>query len=191
MRNRARLTVLAMAMALGACSQPATDASPPPAPPSTAVASPAPSAPAGQVVLPEVDQSDPDSVADAVAVALTAHDARTDATSQETWARAEPWLTGGLAATAHSAGGSELARPDNRWAMMRQKQAWDVVESIDRSIDDPVPDTETTALRQRAVSVRAYNQDGWSGLVQTSRYWLRLTKVDGAWKVEQMTSTVD
>lgn len=143
------------------------------------------------VELGQVDHTDADSVADAVAVAMSVRDARTDATSQETWARAEPWLTGDLAATAHSASGSELARPDNRWAMMRQKQAWDVVETIDRSIDDPVPDTESTALRQRAVSVRAYNQDGWSGLVQTHRYWLTMTNVEGSWRVSAVRSTID
>ena len=119
------------------------------------------------------------------------HDARTDASSQAVWTRARPLLTGDLAATAQRAGGAELARPDNRWAMMQQHQAHDVVEHIDRHTDDPVPDTATKAQRQRAISTRAYADDGWNGLVRTTRYWLTLTNTGGAWRVSAVRSTID
>jgi hypothetical protein len=143
------------------------------------------------VVLGETNDSDPDSVADAVAVSLSVHDARTDASSQAVWTRARPLLTGDLAATAQRADGAEVERPDNRWTMMQQHQAHDVVENIDRHTDDPVPDTATKAQRQRAISTRAYADNGWKGLIRTTRYWLTLTNTDGAWRVSTVRSTID
>ena len=143
------------------------------------------------VVMDEVDESDPDSVADAVAVALSVHDARTDSSSQAVWIRALPWMTGDLAASVQVAGDAEVERPDNRWLMMRDRRAWDVVEAVDRRTDDPVPDTATRALRQRAISVRACSDDGWSGLVRTSRYWLTMTSINGAWRVSALRTTID
>lgn len=194
MRSAARLlaALAAAALATGtaACShrQEPTEA---PVPTSSASAPPAASPLPTPVVLGETNDSDPDSVADAVAVALSVHDARTDASSQAVWTRAWPLLTGDLAATAQRAGGAELARPDNRWAMMQQHQAHDVVEHIDRRTDDPVPDTATKAQRQRAISTRAYAGNGWSGLIRTTRYWLTLTNTGGVWRVSAVRSTID
>ena len=192
MRSAARLLValatVALATGVAACSQqqepcatPTSSASAPPA------ASPSPT----PVVLGETNDADPDSVADAVAVALSVHDARTDASSQAVWTRAGPLLTGDLAATAQRADGAEVERPDGRWSMMQQHQAHDVVENVDRHIDDPVPDTATRVQRQRAVSTRAYADDGWNGLVRTSRYWLTLTNTGGAWRVSAVRSAID
>ena len=192
MRSAARLlaALAAAALATGAaaCSQ---QQAPSATPTSSASAPPSASPSATPVVLGETNDADPDSVADAVAVALSVHDARTDASSQAVWTRARPLLTGDLAATAQRADGAELARPDNRWALMQQHQAHDVVENIDRRIDDPLPDTATRVQRQRAVSTRAYADDGWNGLVRTTRYWLTLTNTDGAWRVSAVRSTVD
>lgn len=192
MRSAARLLValatVALATGVAACSQQqepsATPTSSASAPPS---ASPSPT----PVVLGETNDADPDSVADAVAVALSVHDARTDASSQAVWTRARPLLTGDLAATAQRADGAEGERPDGRWSMMQQHQAHDVVENVDRHIDDPVPDTATRVQRQRAVSTRAYADDGWNGLVRTSRYWLTLTNTGGAWRVSAVRSAID
>ncbi|MEZ7761595.1 hypothetical protein [Actinomyces oris] len=192
MRSAARLLValatVALATGVAACSQQqepsATPTSSASAPPS---ASPSPT----PVVLGETNDADPDSVADAVAVALSVHDARTDASSQAVWTRARPLLTGDLAATAQRADGAEVERPDGRWSMMQQHQAHDVVENVDRHIDDPVPDTATRVQRQRAVSTRAYADDGWNGLVRTSRYWLTLTNTGGAWRVSAVRSAID
>lgn len=192
MRSAARLlaALAAAALATGAaaCSQ---QQAPSATPTSSASAPPSASPLPTPVVLGETNDADPDSVADAVAVALSVHDARTDASSQAVWTRARPLLTGDLAATAQRADGAELARPDNRWAMMQQHQAHDVVEHIDRHTDDPVPDTATKAQRQRAVSTRAYADNGWNGLIRTTRYWLTLTNTDGAWRVSAVRSTID
>lgn len=192
MRSAARLlaalATVALATGVAACSQ---QQAPSATPTSSASAPPTPSPSPTPVVLGETNDFDPDSVADAVAVALSVHDARTDASSQAVWTRARPLLTGDLAATAQRAGGAELARPDNRWAMMQQHQAHDVVEHIDRHTDDPVPDTATKAQRQRAISTRAYADDGWNGLVRTTRYWLTLTNTGGAWRVSAVRSTID
>ena len=182
------LATVALATGVAACSQQqepsATPTSSASAPPS---ASPSPT----PVVLGETNDADPDSVADAVAVALSVHDARRDASSQAVWTRARPLLTGDLAATAQRADGAEVERPDGRWSMMQQHQAHDVVENVDRHIDDPVPDTATRVQRQRAVSTRAYADDGWNGLVRTSRYWLTLTNTGGAWRVSAVRSAID
>ena len=194
MRSAARLlaalATTALATGAAACShrQEPTEA---PVSTSSASAPPAASPLPTPVVLGETNDADPDSVTDAVAVALSVHDARTDASSQAVWTRARPLLTGDLAATAQRAGGVELARPDNRWAMMQQHQAHDVVEHIDRHTDDPVPDTATKAQRQRAVITRAYADNGWNGLVRTTRYWLTLTNTGGAWRVSAVRSTID
>ncbi|TFH52807.1 hypothetical protein E4J66_06230 [Actinomyces viscosus] len=194
MRSATRLltalvtTILATGAA--ACSQQHASSAPSPSggeASRTATASPAPT----PVVLGEVDETDPDSVADAVAVALSVRDARTDTSSQAVWERAQPLLTGDLAASAQDAGAADVERPDNRWVMMQRHQAHDVVEDIDRATDDPVPDTVTRAQRQRAVTVRAHGDDGWSGLVRTTRYWLTLTNVNGAWRVSAVRSTID
>lgn len=184
----AALATVALATGVAACSQ---QQAPSATPTSSASAPPTPSPSPTPVVLGETNDSDPDSVADAVAVALSVHDARTDASSQAVWTRARPLLTGDLAATAQRAGGAELARPDNRWSMMQQHQAHDVVEHIDRHTDDPVPDTATKAQRQRAISTRAYADDGWNGLVRTTRYWLTLTNTDGAWRVSAVHAAID
>ena len=192
MRSAARLLValatVALATGVAACSQQqepsATPTSSASAPPS---ASPSPT----PVVLGETNDADPDSVADAVAVALSVHDARTDASSQAVWTRARPLLTGDLAATAQRADGAEVERPDGRWSMMQQHQAHDVVENVDRHIDDPVPDTATRVQRQRAVSTRAYADNGWNGLIRTTRYWLTLTNTGGAWRVSAVRSAID
>lgn len=186
----AALVTAALATGAAACSQQQapSEAS---TPTGSASAAPAASPLPTPVVLGETNDSDPDSVADAVAVALSVHDARTDAGSQAVWTRARPLLTGDLAATAQRADGAELARPDNRWTMMQQHQAHDVVENIDRHTDDPVPDTATKAQRQRAVSTRAYADNGWNGLIRTTRYWLTLTNTDGAWRVSAVRSTID
>ena len=194
MRSTARLLAALASAALttgtAACSQQQvpSEAS---TPTGSASAAPAASPLPTPVVLGETNDSDPDSVADAVAVALSVHDARTDTSSQAVWTRARPLLTGDLAGTAQRADGAELARPDNRWAMMQQHQAHDVVEHIDRHTDDPVPDTATKAQRQRAVSTRAYADSGWNGLIRTTRYWLTLTNTDGAWRVSAVRSTID
>ena len=192
MRSTARLLAALAAAALttgtAACSQ---QQAPSATPTSSASAPPSASPLPTPVVLGETNDSDPDSVADAVAVALSVHDARTDTSSQAVWTRARPLLTGDLAATAQRADGAELARPDNRWTMMQQHQAHDVVEHIDRHTDDPVPDTATKAQRQRAVSTRAYANNGWNGLIRTTRYWLTLTNTDGAWRVSAVRSTID
>lgn len=192
MRSTARLLAALAAAALttgtAACSQ---QQAPSATPTSSASAPPSASPLPTPVVLGETNDSDPDSVADAVAVALSVHDARTDTSSQAVWTRARPLLTGDLAATAQRADGAELARPDNRWTMMQQHQAHDVVEHIDRHTDDPVPDTATKAQRQRAVSTRAYADNGWNGLIRTTRYWLTLTNTDGAWRVSAVRSTID
>ena len=190
MRSAARLlaALVAAALATGAaaCSQ---QQSPSATPTSSASAPPSASPLPTPVVLGETNDSDPDSVADAVAVSL--HDARTDASSQAVWTRARPLLTGDLAATVQAGGASEVERPDNRWTMMQQHQAHDVVENIDRHTDDPVPDTATKAQRQRAISTRAYADNGWKGLIRTTRYWLTLTNTDGAWRVSAVRSTID
>ena len=194
MRSAARLlaalATAALATGVAACSQQQapSEAS---TPTGSASASPAASPLPTPVVLGETNDSDPDSVADAVAVALSVHDARTDAGSQAVWTRVRPLLTGDLAATVQAGGGAEVARPDGRWAMMQQHQAHDVVEQIDRHKDDPGPDTASTAQRQRAVSVRAYGDNGWSGLVRTTRYWLTLTNAGGAWRVSAVRSAID
>ena len=192
MRSTARLLAALAAAALttgtAACSQ---QQAPSATPTSSASAPPAASPLPTPVVLGETNDADPDSVADAVAVALSVHDARTDTSSQAVWTRARPLLTGDLAAIAQRADGAELARPDNRWAMMQQHQAHDVVENIDRHTDDPVPDAATKAQRQRAVSTRAYADNGWNGLIRTTRYWLTLTNTDGAWRVSAVRSTID
>ena len=73
----------------------------------------------------------------------------------------------------------------------RAESAHDVVENIDRHTDDPVPDTATKAQRQRAVSTRAYADNGWNGLIRTTRYWLTLTNTGGAWRVSAVRSTID
>ena len=192
MRSAARLlaALVAAALATGAaaCSQ---QQSPSATPTSSASAPPSASPLPTPVVLGETNDSDPDSVADAVAVSLSVHDVRTDASSQAVWTRARPLLTGDLAATAQRADGAEVERPDNRWTMMQQHQAHDVVENIDRHTDDPVPDTATKAQRQRAISTRAYADNGWKGLIRTTRYWLTLTNTDGAWRVSAVRSTID
>lgn len=192
MRSAARLlaALVAAALATGAaaCSQ---QQSPSATPTSSASAPPSASPLPTPVVLGETNDSDPDSVADAVAVSLSVHDARTDASSQAVWTRARPLLTGDLAATVQAGGASEVERPDNRWTMMQQHQAHDVVENIDRHTDDPVPDTATKAQRQRAISTRAYADNGWKGLIRTTRYWLTLTNTDGAWRVSAVRSTID
>ena len=192
MRSAARLlaALVAAALATGAaaCSQ---QQSPSATPTSSASAPPSASPLPTPVVLGETNDSDPDSVADAVAVSLSVHDARTDASSQAVWTRARPLLTGDLAATVQAGGASEVERPDNRWTMMQQHQAHDVVENIDRHTDDPVPDTATKAQRQRAISTRAYADNGWNGLIRTTRYWLTLTNTDGAWRVSAVRSTID
>ena len=192
MRSAARLlaalATAALATGAAACSQ---QQAPSATPTSSASAPPSASPLPTPVVLGETNDSDPDSVADAVAVALSVHDARTDTSSQAVWTRAWPLLTGDLAATVQAGGGAEVERPDNRWAMMQQHQAHDVVENIDRHIDDPVPDTATKAQRQRAVSTRAYADNGWNGQIRTTRYWLTLTNVNGAWRVSAVRSTID
>ena len=192
MRSAARLlaalATAALATGAAACSQ---QQAPSATPTSSASAPPSASPLPTPVVLGETNDSDPDSVADAVAVALSVHDARTDAGSQAVWTRVRPLLTGDLAATVQAGGGAEVARPDDRWAMMQQHQAHDVVENIDRHTDDPVPDTATKAQRQRAVSTRAYADNGWNGLIRTTRYWLTLTNADGAWRVSAVRSTID
>lgn len=186
----AALATAALATGVAACSQQQapSEAS---TPTSSASASPAASPLPTPVVLGETNDSDPDSVADAVAVALSVHDARTDTSSQAVWTRARPLLTGDLAATVQAGGGAEVERPDGRWAMMQQHQAHDVVEQIDRHIDDPVPDTASKAQRQRAVSTRAYADDGWNGQIRTTRYWLTLTNAGGAWRVSAVRSAID
>lgn len=194
MRSAARLlaalATVALATGAAACSQQQapSEAS---TPTGSASAAPAASPSPTPVVLGETNDADPDSVADAVAVALSVHDARTDASSQVVWTRASPLLTGDLAATVQAGGGAEVERPDGRWSMMHQHQAHDVVEHIDRHTDDPVPDTATRAQRQRAVSTRAYADNGWNGLVRTTRYWLTLTNTGGAWRVSAVRSTID
>lgn len=194
MRSAARLlaalATVALATGVAACSQQQapSEAS---TPTGSASAPPSASPSATPVVLGETNDADPDSVADAVAVALSVHDARTDASSQAVWTRARPLLTGDLAATAQRADGAEVERPDGRWSMMQQHQAHDVVENVDRHIDDPVPDTATRVQRQRAVSTRAYADDGWNGLVRTTRYWLTLTNTGGAWRVSAVRSAID
>ena len=184
----AALATAALATGAAACSQ---QQSPSATPTSSASAPPSASPLPTPVVLGETNDSDPDSVADAVAVSLSVHDARTDASSQAVWARARPLLTGDLAATVQAGGGAEVERPDGRWAMMQSHQAHDVVELIDRHTDDPVPDTATKAQRQRAVSTRAYADDGWNGQIRTTRYWLTLTNTGGAWRVSAVRSTID
>ena len=184
----AALATAALATGAAACSQ---QQSPSATPTSSASAPPSASPLPTPVVLGETNDSDPDSVADAVAVSLSVHDARTDASSQAVWTRARPLLTGDLAATVQAGGASEVERPDNRWTMMQQHQAHDVVENIDRHTDDPVPDTATKAQRQRAISTRAYADSGWNGLIRTTRYWLTLTNTDGAWRVSAVRSTID
>ena len=192
MRSAARLlaalATVALATGAAACSQ---QQAPSATPTSSASAPPSASPSPTPVVLGETNDADPDSVADAVAVALSVHDARTDASSQAVWTRATPLLTGDLAATVQASGGAEVARPDGRWSMMQQHQAHDVVEHIDRHTDDPVPDTATKAQRQRAVSTRAYADNGWNGQIRTTRYWLTLTNTDGAWRVSAVRSTID
>lgn len=192
MRSTARLlaalATAALATGAAACSQQQTPSA---TPTSSASAPPSASPLPTPVVLGETNDSDPDSVADAVAVALSVHDARTDTSSQAVWTRARPLLTGDLAATVQAGGGAEVERPDGRWSMMQQHQAHDVVENIDRHTDDPVPDTATKAQRQRAVSTRAYADNGWNGLIRTTRYWLTLTNTDGAWRVSAVRSTID
>ena len=184
----AALATVALATGVAACSQ---QQAPTATPTSSASAPPSASPSATPVVLGETNDADPDSVADAVAVALSVHDARTDASSQAVWTRARPLLTGDLAATAQRADGAEVERPDGRWSMMQQHQAHDVVENVDRRIDDPLPDTATRVQRQRAVSTRAYADDGWNGLVRTTRYWLTLTNTGGAWRVSAVRSAID
>ena len=153
MRSAARLLIalatLALALGAAACSRSQDTAATPTLTGSASVVSPTAGPAPTPVVLGEVTETDPDSVADAVAVTLSVHDTRTDTSSQAVWARALPWLTSDLAASAQAGGASEVERPDNRWAMMQSRQAHDVVENIDRHTDDPIPDTATGAHRQR------------------------------------------
>lgn len=189
--RRSAFVVVAGAL-LGACSAGA----PGPAAPVESSSGPAAaggpvvvaSTPAGPVDLGAVDETDPDAVADAVAVAVSAHDARTDADAAAAWGRASRWMGGALASA--PAGGAPLA--DGRWSAMVARGAWDEVEAVDRSIDDPVADAASSARRARSVTVRARDASGWRGLVRTTRLWLELScQDDGRWRVVGLRASID
>ncbi|VEG28532.1 Uncharacterised protein [Actinomyces howellii] len=131
--------------------------------------------------------SDPDAVADAFAVTAVVRDARTDTSSTDAQARASQWCVPSLAVTE----GAELERPDGEWTAMQEHEAYDVVDEIDRTIDDPVPDT-TTAYRMRTVTTHAEAEDGWRGQTRTTQLWITLEQSpEGAWQVSAVTSRVE
>ena len=89
-RRAAAAALVCAAASAAACSARTADGAASSSPSAGATAS----APSGAEPG-EVDEADPDSVADAVAVSLSVRDARTDATSQTAQTRAARWYGGG------------------------------------------------------------------------------------------------
>lgn len=131
-----------------------------------------------------VNAKSADAVADAVAQLLTIHDARTDHTSVATDVRAGHWYSDKLP---HASVEAEVDRPSAHWQELTEHHGWDVVTKVDDAIDDPHPDTATTALRARAVTYHGANAGGWQGKGVTVRYWITLTKDSaGTWQVSAL-----
>lgn len=177
--RRSALVVVAGAL-LGACSAGGGNE-----------ASPAPSSsaePGGRPVVPDpgsVDVGDVEAVADAVALTVAVRD------GADSWpgagaARAARWFERAPATSGQG------ARPDEELALMADHRARDVVDHLDRAMDDPVADTEWLARRQRSVTAHPEGVDGWSGPSRTVRFWLELARGrDGAWLVRRMRSRID
>lgn len=130
-----------------------------------------------------VDAKNADAVADAVAQLLTIHDTRTDHTPIATDVRAGHWYS---STVPHASIEAEVDRPSAHWQELTEHHGWDVVTNVDDAIDDPVPDTDTTAMRERTVTYYGTNADGWKSEDLTARYWISLTKNDGDWQVSAL-----
>lgn len=168
------------ACGMGSGSAPGPPAAAPPPPPTTVP----PPTTAPSIDPDRVDTTDPDAVADAVALTIAVRDATTDTSPLDSQARASRWYAPTLGTIAP---GTEVSRPDDHWHTLRAHRAHDVVDALDRTADD-APVDATTAYRTRTVTTHAENAGGWRGESRTTRFWLTLVLDGRDWRVSSLRS---
>jgi hypothetical protein len=187
MNRHHRLTTAALAAALlvagcssGGDTQPAS---------STDVMPTAEGVPTGKAgeprggTLADVDEQDPDAVADAVAAAMHTYDTRLDLSPTDATRRARSLLSARMAAAVASpmpgGGGADwldLAAHDGYTTV--------TVERVEEA--GAPPDTATEAYRQRRVRVTMHGDDGWTQPARLSHVFITLTRASSSdpWRVD-------
>jgi hypothetical protein len=136
--------------------------------------------------LGDVDEHDPDAVADAVAAAMHTYDTRLDLSPVDASRRARSLLSARMAAAVASAmpggGGAEwldLAAHDGYTTV--------TVERVEEA--GAPPDTRTEAYRQRRVRVTAHGDDGWTRPARIVHLFITLTRASSSdpWRVDGVT----
>ena len=177
----AAVVTCAVGLAAGACgandrsdlhsgdTAPVASAGPPAAPPTSA---------------PGFDYSEPESVCEAFAKAILAHDATTDAGPQDAYRRASAYMVEPLPAT-------EQTRGDARWAELVAHRARIEVEVREWAGELPA-DHPTTAFRAVLATTRPVGSDGWRGEEQRYAVYCSLYRSDPGqaspgWRVAEYT----
>jgi hypothetical protein len=136
--------------------------------------------------LGDVDETDPDPVADAVAAAMYTYDTRLDLSPADATRRARSLLSARMAAAVASpmpgGGGAEwldLAAHDGYTTV--------TVERVEEA--GAPPDTMTEAYRQRRVRVTAHGDDGWTQPARIIHLFITLTRASSSdpWRVDGAT----
>jgi hypothetical protein len=136
--------------------------------------------------LRDVDEQDPDAVADAVAAAMYTYDTRLDLSPADATRRARSLLSARMAAAVASpmpgGGGAEwldLAAHDGYTTV--------TVERVEEA--GAPPDTMTEAYRQRRVRVTSHGADGWTRPARITHLFITLTRDSSTdpWRVDGVT----
>lgn len=142
----------------------------------------------GRIELADVDQRDPDAVADAVALTAYRYDPRVDNSPMDALRRATPWLTADYAEAANQpmpgGGGAD-------WLALIKNDGYTSSTIEDASEADQPPDTADAAYRQRLLTVTTHDAGGEVTHTQTDVLWLVLSTDTGSqkWAVESINSS--
>lgn len=192
MRTSATIAAAAIAAALGlaGCAAPEEPAAADSPAPSASTSSEAPTPSASETeTAPSLaaQQLDVDAVVDQVAATYWSSDTTKDDTPLDAARRAGEWLTPQtreLIAEDLPGGGGEA------WLTLAEHEGKYIVTATDatEAMPDLPADTETAASRGRILELRPVGADGWTGEPTILVAQFDLTRTDGAWLVDKITT---
>jgi hypothetical protein len=150
-----------------------------PAPPSTPLPAPAPVTPPNPA---SADANDPDSTSRVVLALMYEIDTTRDKSFSDGLRRAVPLLSSDYAVQVSNA---PSAKPDAKWRLWAQHQAYTAAETTPSPEDRPA-DTDTAAYRAYELTVKPIGRDGWTGDPDIKIALVTLLHTAGGWVVKQI-----
>lgn len=182
MTTQTRIGLLAaLVLAMGAgCQAPEPET----VPSTTVSVSPVAMMPRCLTNAPTVNEGDPESVADTVALLLSCQDSRTDTSPLDAYKRASHYLVESL-----QPGEEAQVRGGAAWETLKTNDAYTSVAVEPLWGQTPPAAAVDVAYADRQVTITPTSESGWKGNPTTAFYNFRLVKDREVWRVGAIATT--